>query len=61
MLTRYQIGPFVAIGFFLVMLLTSVFGIYEAIWHHRWNGWLTLLTSLLMVYNFHKRYDRTAN
>jgi hypothetical protein len=58
MLNRYQIGPVATVVFFMTLVLLCAYGLYVALAHHRWNGWLIALTALLSFFNFHKRFAR---
>lgn len=56
MFSRYQTGPWITIGFYVLMLSIFALGSYDAVWHHRWNGLVPAATALVLLFSFHKRF-----
>jgi hypothetical protein len=60
MLNRYQIGPFITLLFFVVVLGMIVFDVFDALHFHHRNGWINAAVALLILFLFDRHYKRNA-
>jgi hypothetical protein len=58
MLNRYETGPVATVLFIASALSQCGFGIFSALHSHYKDGWLNALSSLMLLFVFHKRFRR---
>ena len=56
MLNRYQTGPILTLLVIATGLVLCGLGIVDALRYHHREGWLSALSSLLLLFVFHQRF-----